>query len=266
VFVRSAGTWTEQAKLTASDAASNDRFGHSVSVSGDTAVVGARLDDDGGSNSGSAYVFEAIDQCDCAKSVGFWKKQFSGKGKNNQIGDTSLEAYLDIVGSGSAFFGSMTITQANDIFKPPKSNNGGTGSKSGSNEATNPSTTGKKKKKGDSKNGDSKSGTGTNLTKKQQNAEKQLLAAWLNFAKGAVTGDEVIDTPEGQMTFNILMVTVEGLLSGEPTADDLERAKDLAESVNKHDKDNPDCDTGTGSKSKSGTGSKVSKARKGGKK
>jgi len=57
VFTRSGSTWTQQAKLTASDAAVEDRFGDSVSVSGDTAVVGAWKDDDGGESSGSAYVF-----------------------------------------------------------------------------------------------------------------------------------------------------------------------------------------------------------------
>jgi len=57
VFVRSGTSWTEQQKLTASDAAAGDFFGASVSLSGDTALVGAHYDDDGGSNSGSAYVF-----------------------------------------------------------------------------------------------------------------------------------------------------------------------------------------------------------------
>ncbi len=57
VFTRSVTNWTEQAKLIASDAAAGDSFGFSVSLSGDTAVVGSRLDDDGGTNSGSAYVF-----------------------------------------------------------------------------------------------------------------------------------------------------------------------------------------------------------------
>jgi len=57
VFVRSGTTWTQQAKLTASDGAAGDQFGFSVSVSGDTALVGARLDDDKGFNAGSAYVF-----------------------------------------------------------------------------------------------------------------------------------------------------------------------------------------------------------------
>ena len=50
VFTRSGGVWSEQAKVTASDTAAGDRFGESVAVSGDTAVVGAWLDDDAGSN------------------------------------------------------------------------------------------------------------------------------------------------------------------------------------------------------------------------
>jgi len=58
VFVRSAGVWTQGQKLTASDAAVGDGFGNSVSASGDTAVVGASRNDDAGSASGSAYVFE----------------------------------------------------------------------------------------------------------------------------------------------------------------------------------------------------------------
>ncbi|MGJ8643280.1 MAG: hypothetical protein ACSHX9_07730 [Luteolibacter sp.] len=57
VFTRSGTSWSQQAKLTADDAAENDRFGYSVAISGDTIVVGADLDDDGGSGSGSAYVF-----------------------------------------------------------------------------------------------------------------------------------------------------------------------------------------------------------------
>ena len=41
VFVLSGGTWTEQQKLVVSDPTENDAFGTSVSVSGETAVVGA---------------------------------------------------------------------------------------------------------------------------------------------------------------------------------------------------------------------------------
>ena len=57
VFKRYGQSWVEEAKLVASDAAAGDKFGYSVSVTGDSVIVGARLDDDNGSSSGSAYVF-----------------------------------------------------------------------------------------------------------------------------------------------------------------------------------------------------------------
>jgi len=57
VFTRSGTSWSQQAKLTASDGAAYDGFGVSVAFSGDTALVGAYYDDDLGSASGSAYVF-----------------------------------------------------------------------------------------------------------------------------------------------------------------------------------------------------------------
>ncbi|KAL7501813.1 hypothetical protein ACHAXN_000133, partial [Cyclotella atomus] len=53
-----ANSWTQVAKLTASDGAADDRFGASVSVSGNTAVIGSYLDDDRGLSSGSAYIFQ----------------------------------------------------------------------------------------------------------------------------------------------------------------------------------------------------------------
>jgi len=58
VFVRSAAVWSEQAKLAAFDGAQEDYFGSAVSLSGDTAMVGAYATDSGGSGSGSVYVFE----------------------------------------------------------------------------------------------------------------------------------------------------------------------------------------------------------------
>jgi FG-GAP repeat/Thrombospondin type 3 repeat len=58
VFVRAGVLWTQQTKLTASDAADNDNFGNSVAVSGDTVVIGAENDGHAaGLNAGSAYVF-----------------------------------------------------------------------------------------------------------------------------------------------------------------------------------------------------------------
>ena len=63
VFTKPFTGWadsSETAKLIASDAAADDEFGISVAVDGDTAVIGARQDDDNGSQSGSAYVFTKV--------------------------------------------------------------------------------------------------------------------------------------------------------------------------------------------------------------
>ncbi len=57
VFVREDGIWSEQAKLLASDGAARDDFGIAVAVDDDTAVIGAKGDDDHGEGSGAAYVF-----------------------------------------------------------------------------------------------------------------------------------------------------------------------------------------------------------------
>jgi hypothetical protein len=48
---------SQVAKLTASDAQDDDRFGHSVAVSGDTVVVGAYREDGAGDARGAAYVY-----------------------------------------------------------------------------------------------------------------------------------------------------------------------------------------------------------------
>ncbi len=57
VFIRTGTTWHQQAKLTAHDGAADDRFGRSVALAGDTALIGAMFQDNKGDNSGSAYVF-----------------------------------------------------------------------------------------------------------------------------------------------------------------------------------------------------------------
>ena len=49
---------TEDDKIVAADAALRDRFGQSVAISGTTVVVGAILDSDAGTFSGSAYYFD----------------------------------------------------------------------------------------------------------------------------------------------------------------------------------------------------------------
>ncbi|HEX2621645.1 MAG TPA: FG-GAP repeat protein, partial [Phototrophicaceae bacterium] len=53
IFTRSGTTWSEQQKLTASDAANNDFFGLGIAVSGDTALIGAKYRTGGG----AVYIF-----------------------------------------------------------------------------------------------------------------------------------------------------------------------------------------------------------------
>ena len=62
VFVRSDDVWTQQAKLTASDAGLGDKFGRSVAINGDTIIVGAPSGTPYGTDSGSVYVFTRTDQ------------------------------------------------------------------------------------------------------------------------------------------------------------------------------------------------------------
>ena len=59
VFERE-GTWIELARVDASDKDDVDWFGDQVGISGGTLVAGALADDDGGSNAGSAYIFQVV--------------------------------------------------------------------------------------------------------------------------------------------------------------------------------------------------------------
>jgi len=59
--------WGNEEKVVPFDNAEDDRFGRSVSLSGDYAIIGAHKDDDCGNNSGSAYIFH--------KNEGIWVEQ-----------------------------------------------------------------------------------------------------------------------------------------------------------------------------------------------
>ena len=58
IFKFNGTSWIQQQKLVASDAATDELFGKSVSISGNYAIMGAYRDDDNGTNSGSAYIFK----------------------------------------------------------------------------------------------------------------------------------------------------------------------------------------------------------------
>ena len=108
VFVRAGTIWTEQQKLLASDGMVTDRFGSSVSVSGDTVVVGAALHDtSGGGNAGSAYVFVRVgttwsEQQKLLASDGAQGDQF-GSSVSISGNTVVVSAAGDNVGTGSAY-------------------------------------------------------------------------------------------------------------------------------------------------------------------
>jgi hypothetical protein len=98
IFANTSGNiWGHQAKLLASDGSSGDGFGHSVSMSGNRAIVGAYGDDDNGSDSGSAYIFTNI-------SENVWVQQFKllagdGSSDDNFGESVSLSDNLALVGA-----------------------------------------------------------------------------------------------------------------------------------------------------------------------
>lgn len=66
-----------------------------------------------------------------------------------------------------------------------------------------------------------------------------------------VVGPDGVGVPD--TAFSEVIAEVEEILKNpDATKAELEHAKKLAEAVNKHDKDNPECETGTGSKSNTG--------------
>ena len=108
VFVRAGAIWSQQAYLKASNAEANDYFGDSVSISGDTAVVGALFEngnatgvngnqgDNSAPSAGAAYVF--------ARSGTIWSQPAYLKASNTDAGDafgasTAVSGDLMVVGA-----------------------------------------------------------------------------------------------------------------------------------------------------------------------
>lgn len=111
VFVREGSTWTQQAKLVASDGAAGDWFGQSVGLWGDIAIVGAMYDTVGANpGQGSSYVFVRngttwIEQTKLTPTDGIPKLGFGVS--------ISLSGDTAIIGSaGSAFGPDMTLGAA----------------------------------------------------------------------------------------------------------------------------------------------------------
>jgi len=113
-------TGNELFKLTASDAAEGDNFGYAVAISGNTAIVGARYDDDAGSLSGSAYLFDVTTGNQLFKLTASDAAADDKFGVSVAIsGNTAIVgAYADDdggSGSGSAYL--FDVTTGNQLFK-----------------------------------------------------------------------------------------------------------------------------------------------------
>ena len=162
-------------------------------------------DDDGGTASDSLTKIVTGGR-DCTRSQGFWSHQFRNNGKKH-VDAATLALYLDLIQVASGVYSEVedvsTLELAGSIMTY---------------------------------------GGPDKLTK----AHKQALAAWLNFASGAIGWTELVDTDGDNVadtSFYAIMATVEGILAdgGAASHADLVIASSLAESVNLHDADSPDC-------------------------
>ena len=116
VFTRSGTTWTEQARLQASDAAADDYFGSSVAldIDGNTLAIGAYVDDNsGGTDAGSVYVF--------TRSGTTWTEQTRLQASDAAPYDSfgysvALSSDGNTLAVGSPYFGDSNPTGAVYIF------------------------------------------------------------------------------------------------------------------------------------------------------
>ncbi|HLO55520.1 MAG TPA: FG-GAP repeat protein [Saprospiraceae bacterium] len=114
IFLRSGTTWTEQAKLTASDGAVGDLFGKAVFIFGDYVIVGADLDDIGANiDQGSAYIFQ--------RSGVTWTEQAKVTASDGAASDkfgscVSISGNYAIIGAASGDIGANNDQGSSYIF------------------------------------------------------------------------------------------------------------------------------------------------------
>ena len=114
VFSLEGGGWVQQAKLTASDAASGDRFGFSVSIDGNKAAVAAYMNDDAGSSSGSAYVFRSKGSAWIEEA----KLVASDAASGDQLGRSiSIDGDAIVVGASNADVGGLSNKGAAYVYR-----------------------------------------------------------------------------------------------------------------------------------------------------
>jgi hypothetical protein len=114
VFTRAGSTWSQQQKLVAADGASGDYFGQTVSLDGDSALVGAYQANVGGNlYRGAAYVF--------TRAGSTWSQQQKLVAADGASGDffgyaVSLDRDSALVGASGADVGGNSLQGAAYVF------------------------------------------------------------------------------------------------------------------------------------------------------
>ena len=117
-YLIDATTGAQIAQLTASDAAPRDQFGFSVAISGTTAIVGAPLDNDAGTRSGSAYLFDTTTCTQIAKLTASDAAQGDRFGFSVAIsGTTAIVGALGELFDGSGWAYLFDITTGQQLAK-----------------------------------------------------------------------------------------------------------------------------------------------------
>lgn len=115
VYKRTGDRWIQESKLVASDGARRHYFRSSVSISGNTVIVGANGDDDNGKHSGSVYVY--------VRTATSWTRQAKYQSDDpgsayifNRTGSTwAQQAKLEASDpSGRDFFG-VSVSVSDDL-------------------------------------------------------------------------------------------------------------------------------------------------------
>lgn len=168
--------------------------------------VSVEVSDDDGATVSSGLPKIVTGDSECIRSQGFWRHQFRDIGRQH-VGESTLLAYIEIVNFVSGYFSEvaplMDFEEAQEVFDV----------------------------------------SGPGLRSK---SEAQVAAAWFNFAHGSVAWDELIETGDDELElapFHDVIAAAEAIiLDPNATNDDLERAKDLAETINELEHEGAECE------------------------
>ena len=116
IFTRSGTSWSQQAKIVASDGSAGDKFGYTVAINSDGtyAVVGTPYQDTGGTDTGAAYIYARsgsswsqqakIQSSDVQADDGFgWSVSISGDGGHVMVGALKEDTTASDAGSAYIF-------------------------------------------------------------------------------------------------------------------------------------------------------------------